>query len=140
MLPKNILKKFLIGLILFSITLVSFLIFLPDIVFGTNMPRVNYRVYLPMVVFSEKPPEPTPTPTTPPPSMVTVYVDNQLGQNLRFEILNTGIGRKTITPGKHLYGSFPTGTYTYEARAGGQTLTKTNYYPEGITEITFYWQ
>ena len=140
MLQNKIFKKFLVWLILFSIMLVSYLIFLPDIGFGTNMPRVNYRVYLPILFFSEKPPEPTPTPTTPPPLLATVYVDNQLGQNMRFEILGTGIGRKIIPPGEHYYGSFPPGTYRYVATAGGAKDEKTHTYLEDTVTIwEFRW-
>jgi hypothetical protein len=142
MLRRDKLKALLVLLVL-SILAVSFSIILSEVALGESLPRANYKSYLPLILFFETPPEPTPQPkptTAPPPAKATVYVNNELGENLRFEILNTGIGRKTIPPGKHLYGSFSIGTYKYVATAAGQTLTKTSYYPAGITEITFYWQ
>ena len=130
-----------------SILAVSFSIILSEVALGESLPRANYKSYLPLILFFEAPPEPTPTqppspkPTTKPPTATTtVYVNNQLGENLRYEILNTGIGRKTIPPGKHLYGSFPSGSYTYVASAAGQTISdKINFTP-GVYDHSFYWQ
>jgi predicted secreted protein len=66
------------------------------------------------------------TTVLPPPS--TVYVQNDLSCTLCYELLNTGIGKKCFSPGKYLYGTFPSGTYTYKVTSsccGNTSGTKT---------------
>jgi len=69
--------------------------------------------YIP-VVLNEFPPRPTPTPTPP---LAQVYVQNDTGGQLCYEVLNTGIGEKCFPGGKSFYGSFPAGTYSWKASA-----------------------
>ena len=137
MLRRDKLKVFLVAFLLLSILAVNFSIILSEVALGESLLRATYKNYLPLILFVESPPEPTPTP---PPANTTVYVNNELGENMSYEILNTGIGRKTIPPGKHLYGSFPKGTYTYVASAAGQTLRDEHNFPAGVYEHHFFWQ
>ena len=129
-------KQLLFYLITLAVLVGSFAFLMPDLVFGQGSQPTNHKIFFPIILNDYVPPQPTPPP---PPPQATVYIINDLGVNMTFEMLNTGIGIKTIPPGTHLYGSFPAGTYTYEARASGAYLKKTSYYSTGITEITFYW-
>jgi hypothetical protein len=69
--------------------------------------------YLPYVVFIW-PPTPAPTNT---PQLTLLYVDNQTGGELCYEVLNTGIGEKCFPEGKHFYGSFAPGSHDWKASA-----------------------
>jgi hypothetical protein len=72
------------------------------------------NAYLPFVLFVW-PPTPEPTST---PQLAFLYVDNQTGGELCYEVLGTGIGEKCFPEGKHFYGSFAPGTYEWKASAG----------------------
>jgi len=74
---------------------------------------IERAVNLPIVI-KEYPPRPTPTPTPP---LAQVYVQNDTGGQLCYEVLNTGIGEKCFPGGKSFYGSFPAGTYSWKASA-----------------------
>ncbi len=52
--------------------------------------------------------------------MATVYIQNDTGGELCYEVYDTGIGMQCYEAGEHLYGSFPSGTYDYyvSARCG----------------------
>lgn len=71
------------------------------------------NAYLPYVVFIW-PPTPAPTNT---PQLTLLYVDNQTGGELCYEVLNTGIGEKCFPEGKHFYGSFAPGSHDWKASA-----------------------
>jgi hypothetical protein len=49
--------------------------------------------------------------------MAEVYVKNETGGELCFEVYDTGIGKKCFPSGTHFYGRFPSGTYNYRASA-----------------------
>jgi len=76
-------------------------------------------------------------PELPKPPMATVYVQNDTGGNLCFEIYGTGIGKKCFDGGKHLYGTFPSGTYNYHVSARCGTMSDSEYYDGEIVET--YW-
>lgn len=60
----------------------------------------------------------------------TVIVQNLTGGTLCYEVLNTGIGKKCYPDaGDYLYGTFFTGTYTWQASAPCGTDTNSLYYP-----------
>ena len=56
-------------------------------------------------------------------SMATVYVENNTGGELCYEVYDTGIGFQCYGAGEHFYGIFPSGTYEYyaSARCGNET-------------------
>lgn len=93
-------------------------------------PPLTPRVYLPLVLRSY-PAAPPPTPTTPPSSLSEVYVNNETGDQLCYEVYTTGIGEKCFSSGVHHYGDFPAGTYTFHASAVCGSLTESQYYGPG---------
>lgn len=62
------------------------------------------------------------------PPMAEVYVKNDTGGSLCYEVYNTGIGRKCFSSGTHFYGSFPSGTYSWRASAWCGTDSGSRYY------------
>ena len=76
-------------------------------------------------------------PEIPTPSMATVYVDNNTGGSLCFEIYGTGIGEQCYGAGEHLYGTFPSGTYNYDVSARCGSLSGSEYYDGEVVET--YW-
>lgn len=83
--------------------------------------------YIP-IVLNEFPPRPTATPTPP---LSQVYVQNDTGGQLCYEVLNTGIGEKCFSSGKSFYGSFPAGTYSWKASARCGSASGTRTYSAG---------
>jgi hypothetical protein len=65
------------------------------------------------------------------PPAVDVYVENNTGGTLCYEVDDTGIGRKCFSSGTHFYGSFPSGTYTWHASAPCGSDSGTEYYGPG---------
>jgi hypothetical protein len=78
--------------------------------------------------------------TTVSPPQSIVYVINDTGCSLCYEIQNTGIGQKCFSSsGKYYYGSFPVGTYTWSASTtccGSGSGTR--YYGVGMYEHRFW--
>lgn len=73
------------------------------------------------------------------PPLAKVYVQNDLGVTLCYEVLNTGIGKKCFSSGKHFYGSFSAGTYTFHATATGYyPIKESKYFPAGELIHEFY--
>ena len=56
-------------------------------------------------------------PELPSVSMATVYVQNNTGGELCYEVYDTGIGLQCYGASEHFYGIFPSGTYEYYASA-----------------------
>jgi hypothetical protein len=88
---------------------------------------IEQAVNLP-IVLNEFPPRPTATPTPP---LSQVYVQNDTGGQLCYEVLNTGIGEKCFSSGKSFYGSFPAGTYSWKASARCGSASGTRTYSAG---------
>lgn len=76
-----------------------------------------------------------------PPGIATLYIVNQTGGTLCFEVLNSGIGQKCVTNGdKKLYGTFTAGTYDWKATANacsGTVSGKDTYIPGDNYTDTF---
>ncbi len=68
---------------------------------------------------------------TPIPSSATVYVRNNTGGTLCYEIKNTGIGQKCFGGGDSLYGSFSPGTYAWTVSAVCGNASGTANFPAG---------
>lgn len=92
-------------------------------------------VYLPLMRLD---PTPTATPTPTPPPKCMVYVQNDTGGQLCYEVYNTGIGRKCFSGGRHLYGSFPRGSYKWHASARCGSADGTKTYPAGTYTHRFW--
>jgi len=60
--------------------------------------------------------------------MATVYVQNNTGGELCYEVYDTGIGQQCYVAGEHFYGIFPSGTYDYRAEARCGNINDSNYY------------
>jgi hypothetical protein len=90
--------------------------------------------YLPYVI-AIWPPEPTATAT---PQLAYVYVANNTGGQLCYEIIGTGIGEKCFPEGQHLYGSFRPGTYEYRATASCGSKQGTKDFRAGEYTHSFY--
>jgi len=54
-------------------------------------------------------------PELPSVSMATVYVQNNTGGELCYEVYGTGIDSQCFSAGEHLYGTFPSGNYEFYA-------------------------
>jgi hypothetical protein len=77
--------------------------------------------------------------TTVVPPQSDVYVENDTGCSLCYEVKNTGIGQKCFSSGTYYYGSFPVGTYPWSASTtccGSGSGTK--YYGEGTYTHRFW--
>jgi hypothetical protein len=74
---------------------------------------------------------PTPTPTPPTPKLARVYVDNDTGGQLCYEVLDTGVGEKCFPVGEHHYGNFAPGTYSWKASARCGSLSGSRYFSSG---------
>jgi len=85
-------------------------------------------VHLPLVI---KQPTPTPTPTPTPIPQCKLYVENNTGGELCYEVYGTGIGRKCCSAGTHYYGTFLPGTYSWHATARCGSASGTRYYSSG---------
>jgi hypothetical protein len=72
------------------------------------------------------------------PPMAEVYVKNDTGGELCFRIDNTGIGQKCFSSGTHLYGTFPSGTYTWYASAWCGSISGSEYYEPGVFTHEFW--
>lgn len=88
---------------------------------------IDRAVNFPLVL-NAFPPTPTPSPTPP---LAQVYVQNDTGGQLCYEVLNTGIGEKCFPGGKSFYGSFPTGNYSWKASARCGSASGDRYYSAG---------
>lgn len=65
------------------------------------------------------------------PPQVTVYVDNDTGGQLCYEIYNSGIGRRCFGNGEHLYGTFDAGRYSWKVTARCGSLEGTDTFDPG---------
>jgi hypothetical protein len=79
--------------------------------------------------------DPTPTPTAVP--TCELYIQNDTGAQLCYEVVGTGIGRRCFSGGKHLYGTFPAGSYAYRVEAWCGSGTYTQAYQAGIWIETY---
>jgi hypothetical protein len=70
--------------------------------------------------------------------MVDVNVENNTGGELCYEVFDTGIGRKCFPSGRHFYGRFPAGTYSYHASARCGSISESNLYAPGDFIHTFW--
>jgi len=107
------------------------------------------RAYLPLVLKAEAAPtsiQPTPTPIptptpTPTPSQCVLYMETKVG-SLTYGVFRSGFGSKYVDDwGARLYGSFPAGTYSWQADArcyGGRVSAwGTDYFGVGDWEHVF---
>ena len=63
------------------------------------------------------------------PPRSNVYVDNDTGCTLCFEVFGTGIGQKCFSSaGSHFYGSFPVGNYSWTASACCGSKSDSDYF------------
>lgn len=116
-----------VGVILLTIALLTFA---TALVQTSTIPRSAQAADITPTVFLYFPmvsryPTPTPIPRA------RVYVDNNTGGRLCFKIKKTGIGERCFSSGRHYYGSFPVGTYTWHASARCGSASDTKYYGEG---------
>jgi len=65
------------------------------------------------------------------PSLTQVYVNNETGDTLCYEVYGTGIGEKCFSSGEHHYGNFESGTYTWHVSAWCGSATESSFYPVG---------
>ena len=90
-------------------------------------------VYLPIAI---KQPTPTPTPTPP---LCQLYVQNDTGGTLCYEVYGTAIGQRCFgTGGPHYYGTFPAGTYSWYVSALCGSASGSDYYPTG-DQVHEFW-
>ncbi|MCU0520282.1 MAG: hypothetical protein MUF84_06285 [Anaerolineae bacterium] len=68
---------------------------------------------------------------TVPTQMSSVYVQNDTGGTLCYEVYGTGVGQKCFASGLHFYGNFAAGTYTWHASAGCGSASGSLDYPVG---------
>lgn len=97
--------------------------------------------YLPIIRNAPTPtPTRTPVPTsTPSPApRASVYVNNETGGNLCYEVQGTGIGRQCFSSGLHYYGSFPAGTYSWRASARCGSTGGTRYFAAEDYVVRFW--
>lgn len=74
---------------------------------------------------------------SPLPAGCALYVENETGGQMCYEIYGTGLGRKCFGDSSYFYGSFPAGTYTYQATTICGTVNETRYFPEGAKSHIF---
>jgi hypothetical protein len=72
------------------------------------------------------------------PPRAYVYVQNDTGSQLCYEVYNTGIGQRCFASGTAFYGSFPSGTYSWRASASCGSISGTRYYAPGTVVHRFY--
>lgn len=73
------------------------------------------------------------------PPQTNLYVGNDTGGNLCYEVYGTGIGRKCFSgSGNHYYGTFAAGTYTFKAEARCGSMKQSNTFPSGFY-IHYFW-
>jgi hypothetical protein len=76
--------------------------------------------------------------TTVIPPQSTIYITNNTGCTLCYEIYGTGIGQKCFSSaGSNFYGSFPVGYYQWAASACCGPASDTDYFGEGTWEHAF---
>ncbi len=69
--------------------------------------------------------------------LATVYVQNNTGGQLCYEVYGSGIGQKCYSSGLNYYGAFPVGTYSWHVSACGGSADGTQYY-SGTKTHTFW--
>ena len=89
---------------------------------------------LPYVVFIW-PPTPKPTATL---QLAFLYIDNQTGGQLCYEVVNSGIGERCFPEGKHFYGSFSPGIHEWKASASCGSDSGSKNFWEGESTHTFW--
>lgn len=77
-----------------------------------------------------------PTPTPPP--QCELYVENNTGGELCYEVYGTGIGQRCYSSGTHYYGTFPAGTYSWHATARCGSASGSRSYPSGTWTHEFW--
>lgn len=98
-------------------------------------------VYMPLI---RRDNSPTPTATNTPTKTITpipqanVYISNETGGSLCYEVYGSGIGQKCSSSSYFFYGSFPAGNYSFRVSAWCGSLTDTRYYPPGDMEHRFW--
>jgi hypothetical protein len=95
----------------------------------------NSYLYMPILRID---PSPTPIPSPTPVPMAHLWVYNQTGGTLCFELLGTGIGKKCFSSSSWEYGYFKPGYYTYNASARCGSASKQYYYGIGENYLSFY--
>jgi hypothetical protein len=71
------------------------------------------------------------------PAVCTLYVENETGGQMCYEIYGTGLGRKCFSESSYFYGTFPAGTYSYQATTVCGTVDQKLYFPEGVKSHVF---
>ena len=74
---------------------------------------------------------------SPLPAGCALYVENKTGGQMCYEIYGTGLGRKCFSDSSFFYGTFPAGTYSYQAVTICGTVDETWYFPEGAQSHIF---
>lgn len=72
------------------------------------------------------------------PPQSVVYVQNNTGGQLCYEVYSTGIGQKCYSPGTYYYGTFPIGTYSWHASAPCGSASGSRYYGLGTVYHQFW--
>lgn len=93
---------------------------------ATSQTTQTWYVYLPLVMNSWPP-------------QSKVYVVNNTGGQLCYEIYGTGIGQKCYSPGTYYYGAFAPGTYSWYASARCGSISGTRDYRSGIETRHTFW-
>jgi C1A family cysteine protease len=70
--------------------------------------------------------------------MAQLYVANETGGTLCYEVFDTGIGERCFSPGTYYYGSFPAGTYVWYVSSSCGSASNTAYYPAGQSTHRFW--
>ena len=70
-------------------------------------------------------------------AMAQLYVQNDTGGRLCYEVFGTGIGERCFSSGRHYYGSFPAGTYAWYVSGPCGSTGEVNDYPPGELTHTF---
>jgi hypothetical protein len=74
------------------------------------------------------------------PPTAEVYAENDTGGQLCYKVDDTGIGQKCFSSGRHFYGTFPSGTYSWHASARCGSGSGPKYYGPGILTHRFWCQ
>ncbi len=96
-----------------------------DLVLGA--PILEKKLYLPMIMNT----------WSPLPAICTLYIENETGGQMYYEVYGTGLGPKYLGGGSTFYGSFPAGTYSYHPATICGTVDETLYFPGGAKTHVF---
>jgi len=71
-------------------------------------------------------------------AMAQLYIQNDTGGTLCYEVFGTGIGERCFSLGRHYYGSFPAGTYAWYVSSSCGSGSATTDYPPGESSHRFW--